>query len=377
MLTSTENGVWKGHYFDIVEDNYIAETSSELTPEDFQALAKEYEDMLYTPLPFHLPAITKDPLILMAAYEGNLDRYVRLRRPKMLNREEEAVIRGIYHNTTFAKYWSLQNFSRNELIRYGGEIKRATIARVIMVNDLSHITPTNPEPNQMPGMIWWPLLPAEETLRELVRRRPDMKLQAAMTCIEANYEQLWDELEPEPRWELWKLAQRQFITSAQQPVRSYYTDYLERREAEEKERTAGAEDWPDLATAVRESRRPPYYGSSTIGHDLCEEAAIVDKEPTTTLLLPGIGPMWKQQQDSVYARGRQADFAEWELYISSSEEMRQKAWEQGSFFVFNEDDYPWSLYPRHYQAKADRDYKERQKRESNLQEYELVDVDSI
>jgi len=54
----------------------------------------------------------------------------------------------------------------------------------------------------MPGMIWWPLLPAEETLRELVRRRPDMKLQAAMTCIEANYERLWDELEPEPRWDL-------------------------------------------------------------------------------------------------------------------------------------------------------------------------------
>ncbi|KAB5575734.1 hypothetical protein GE09DRAFT_602608 [Coniochaeta sp. 2T2.1] len=366
----------KEHNFDIVEDNYIAETSSRMSHEAFQALAKEHEDMLYTPLHPHLPAITKDPLILMAAYEGNLDRYVRLRRPKMLHREAQAVIRGIYHNTTFAKYWSLQNFSRDELISHGREIKRATIARFIMVNDLSHITPSNPHPNGMPGMIRWPLLPAEETLRELVRRRPDMRLQAAMACIEANYERLWDELAPEPRWELWKLAQRQFVTSAQQPVRSYYTDYLERREAEMKAAEAEAWEPETLLEAVRESRRPPYYGSSTIGHDLCENAAIVDKEPTTTFLLPEIGPFgtWDQQQESVYAVGCRAEFAGWELYICSSEEMRQKAREEDGFFVFNEDDYPWSLYPRHYHA---RDYEERRKREARAQEDEPADVDSV
>ena len=97
---------------------------------DSQALAKEHEDMLHTPLPSHSPAITKDPLILMAAYEGNLDRYARLRRPKMLDREAEAVIRGVYDNTTFAKYWSLQKFSADELILHGQEVKRATIAAV-------------------------------------------------------------------------------------------------------------------------------------------------------------------------------------------------------------------------------------------------------
>lgn len=90
----------QGHYFDIAEENYIAATSSEMTYWDSQALAKEHEDMLHTPLPSHSPAITKDPLILMAAYEGNLDRYARLRRPKMLDREAEAVIRGVYDNTT-------------------------------------------------------------------------------------------------------------------------------------------------------------------------------------------------------------------------------------------------------------------------------------
>lgn len=41
-------------------------------------------------------------------------------------------------------------------------------------------------------------------------------------------------------------------------------------------------------------RRPPYYGRSTIWYDLCEEAghaAVVDREPTTTLLSVGFGPL--------------------------------------------------------------------------------------
>lgn len=96
-------------------------------------------------------------------------------------------------------------------------------------------------------------------------------------------------------------------------------------------------------------------------------------------MLPKIGPFgtWDQQQESVYAVGCQAEFAGWELYICSSEEMRQKAREQGGFFVFNEDDYPWSLYPRHYLAKEARDYEERRKREAEVQEDEPVDVDSV
>lgn len=49
----------------------------------------------------------------MAAYKGNLDRYIRLRRPRMLKEEFEAVIRGIYHNTTLTKWWSLQDISYN------------------------------------------------------------------------------------------------------------------------------------------------------------------------------------------------------------------------------------------------------------------------
>jgi hypothetical protein len=57
------------HYFDICEDHKIAETSPEEYV-DITALAPDHEELLYTPILSHLPAINKDPLILMAAYEA-------------------------------------------------------------------------------------------------------------------------------------------------------------------------------------------------------------------------------------------------------------------------------------------------------------------
>lgn|SRR5690625_4882886 len=62
--------------------------------------------LLYSPLPPNLPAfiINKDVLIPMAVYEGNLDRYKRLRRPYFIPNEIACVVRGIYHNTSFARW---------------------------------------------------------------------------------------------------------------------------------------------------------------------------------------------------------------------------------------------------------------------------------
>lgn len=69
----------------------------------------EMHQLLWNPLPIDLPEGNKDILILMAAYYGDLDRYVRLRRPNfVLPKEMLCVIRGIYHNSMFAKWWSLQ-----------------------------------------------------------------------------------------------------------------------------------------------------------------------------------------------------------------------------------------------------------------------------
>ncbi|KAJ5168366.1 uncharacterized protein N7482_003960 [Penicillium canariense] len=64
--------------------------------------------LLYNPLPRDLPTVDKDLLILMAAWSGNIDRYTRLRRPKLLSYELPYVIRGIYHYPLFSKWWSMQ-----------------------------------------------------------------------------------------------------------------------------------------------------------------------------------------------------------------------------------------------------------------------------
>lgn len=40
----------------------------------------------------------------MTAYYGDIDRYVRLRRPVMIKNEMQCIVRGIYHNTMFAKW---------------------------------------------------------------------------------------------------------------------------------------------------------------------------------------------------------------------------------------------------------------------------------
>ena len=56
----------------------------------------------------------------------------------MVRGELECVVRGIYHNTMFAKWWSLQpvlSTDENSL-----HIRRAIYARFIMNNDLSRIT---------------------------------------------------------------------------------------------------------------------------------------------------------------------------------------------------------------------------------------------
>ncbi|KAK2060412.1 hypothetical protein LY76DRAFT_509962 [Colletotrichum caudatum] len=307
---------WGNHYFNITEDYNISEVSSGKT---YQELPAEHIELFYTPILSHLPTIDKNALILMAAYEGNLERYVRLRRPKMLHDEEPAVIRGIYHNTAFAKWWSLQKLD-NISQRF---IKAATLARFIMVNDLSHISPSEHDPERlpMPVMIWWPLIPAQETLRELARRRPDMSLQVAMACIQGDYRVLWDELAPEPCSALWDQARQQQTQNwPNSPNRNYYVDYLERR----------AEELGGNIAMMGNG-----FNSE------CEDAAVRDKEPTTTWLDPGIYERPHVLQDSyphegIYYPGGEVNAASWHLVICSSEEMRRKAREEEGLRLYDE-----------------------------------------
>ncbi|GIJ81665.1 hypothetical protein Asppvi_000164 [Aspergillus pseudoviridinutans] len=164
--------------FDITEDDRIDEFTSEPPPlqED------DVTHLLYTPLPADLPTMNKDLLILMAAYYGNIERYARLRRPgRWVKCEVSCVVRGIYHNSMFAKWWSLLPG------QWDPNIERAIYARFIMNNDLSQIMP---ETKNLPCCIWYPSFPHVATCKELFRRVPVMKPAIARVCILRDYSDL-------------------------------------------------------------------------------------------------------------------------------------------------------------------------------------------
>ncbi|KAF6787627.1 hypothetical protein CMUS01_16438 [Colletotrichum musicola] len=69
---------------------------------------------------------------------------------------------------------------------------RALNARAIMSNQVPDMDPNRPE--EMPYCIWYPELPSADTLRELVRRFPDMAYQAGRACAIAGHTELYREL---------------------------------------------------------------------------------------------------------------------------------------------------------------------------------------
>ena len=172
--------------------------------------------LLWNPLPRDLPPGNKDLLIVMAAYYGNVDRYERLRRPMYVSPHwvhEACIVRGIHHNTMFAKWWSLQQTDSKE-------IHRAINARFIMNNDLSRITDDTPD-EALPSQIWYPLRAQPATYVEYARRKPRMKPEVARALIVCNYQNEWDELDFEPFHEL--------ITEAAASPNPHYLRDLQRR----------------------------------------------------------------------------------------------------------------------------------------------------
>ncbi|TGO45554.1 hypothetical protein BCON_0383g00110 [Botryotinia convoluta] len=295
-------------YFNITEDLNISETSSAQTQS--LPLAPEHVPLLYNPLPVHLPTTNKDALILYAAYEGNIDRYTRLRRPGMIPQETEAIVRGIYHHTAFARWCHHQpNIAHSNQVH---EIRQAILARFIMVNNLSRIddrstattdTIAYPECWPEPFLIWWPLFPLELTLCELVRRRPSMLRQVAMACIAADYFQLWSELKPEPDPILWQQATGMGTLTRSQ---NYYSEDLERR-------------------AAKKNINLLAYGPE---RDDGYECAGVDKEPTENFLSPYIRADEDFLRDWMTYRGIyptfQVNAARWDLCIAVSDDLRER-----------------------------------------------------
>lgn len=196
-LSYEVDGELAPYYFNITEDwNVDNHTSTFYDTQDLDRLtSEEMTELLWNPLPVDLPWGSKDLLVLMAAYYGNIDRYARLRRPLNVSMaESHCVVRGIYHNTMFAKWCSLQP----DTAQYACAIN----ARFIMTNDLSRIT-ENTRDEDLPHQIWFPLRARPETYVELARRKPAARAAVARALIVADYQDAWDEVSDiEPYHEL-------------------------------------------------------------------------------------------------------------------------------------------------------------------------------
>ncbi|KAH0439673.1 hypothetical protein CcaCcLH18_02783 [Colletotrichum camelliae] len=162
---------------------------------DMARLPREFAWLLYEPLPVDLPTARKDVLILMAAWEGDVDRYVRLRRPVTAEKRESlAVMRGIHFSATFAKWWAVHEEEMGRMGCYGRKIRRAITARFVMDNDLSRVEVGAVDKEDVADLIWHPKIPEENTLRELLIRRPDAKMQVIMAAIAGQYQETYSEL---------------------------------------------------------------------------------------------------------------------------------------------------------------------------------------
>jgi hypothetical protein len=213
---------------DIEEDGFIGLEDASL--EDYAQLDLGQSDQLWMPLPPDLPFLEKRLQTQMAAWEGNVDRYSRLMHPRRLRTKLEynCILRGIYHSTSFARWWAYQletNPGRailpGKLLSQGNErecreIRTAINARRIMNND---ITGLDDDSDCLPWVIWGPVKPSQNTLADLVRKCPSMGHQVAITCIICDYESIFRLLKPPYTKSLYVAARR-----SENP---FYLQYLE------------------------------------------------------------------------------------------------------------------------------------------------------
>ncbi len=285
-------------YFNITEDQCVGEDTSPEVP-----VSPEIVSLLHTPLPRHLPNGNKDLLIFMAAFYGDIDRYVRLRRPKMqYEKERNCILRGIYHNTMFARWWfeelQLQKpHVQNEITQ--SNIMRAVMARFIMIDDLSRINDETPD-KYLPYTIYYPCVAAAATYKELARRKPAMKEQIARACIIGNYRWVFDDLDVEPTYFL--------LREARDSPHRCYLETLE-RVMEERNLTCDppSDDYGDWKRYTHTKMQERH---TTIGK------MILPQE----ISLSDMSTEW----DWIYDR-RNVDVSRIELFVAVAERLRQVA----------------------------------------------------
>ncbi|KAH7115351.1 hypothetical protein B0J13DRAFT_572373 [Dactylonectria estremocensis] len=182
------------HYFNITEDWGIGLEKVELGP---AKLMENEVELLAAPLPADLPTMNKDLLILAAAYEGNVDRYARLRRPGCsVPYELHCLVPGVHRSTAMAM-WLARNPDIMKVVADHWDssmvvaLRRAIHARHVMNNSISRLlpdaTPFVPH-DELPYWIWYPTLPSPHIMCELAQARPAMRSQCARACVAGNHQ---------------------------------------------------------------------------------------------------------------------------------------------------------------------------------------------
>ncbi|KAH6687770.1 hypothetical protein F5X68DRAFT_261127 [Plectosphaerella plurivora] len=233
--------------FNISEDWGIAEHSVSL---EAPALGNEETELIDGPLPFDLPTMNKNLLILMAAYMGNVDRYARLRRPSPVKAELKCLLRGIYHSTFMATWLARNNSIILAVGRHPKDVKalrRAINARRVMNNDIAHVTARNeagewivPD-DELPYWIWYPTMPQRGVMPRLAQLRPTMAAVCARACIAANYREDYEAIVDAPG--MFPDSAMEFEAGLHGWGESYAEDIRRRQEALGIQHLAADSDW--------------------------------------------------------------------------------------------------------------------------------------
>ncbi|USW55965.1 hypothetical protein Slin15195_G092840 [Septoria linicola] len=207
--------------FNITEDMNIGIDNIIQPPTSSRRASKsDLVELLTEPLPQDLPTVDKDLLICMAAYYGDIDRFVRLRRPKMLDGEAQCC----------------QEMHPEQSFPVTRKISMAIEARFVMNNVLWRaFTSTN---FCEPYLIWWPTFAAPSTYESLAQLRPNMLPQIIRACVVAGYQTLFDKLVAQ------FIPDHAVLNAASRCENTHYRQVLEQRVVVVgKTEIAGINDW--------------------------------------------------------------------------------------------------------------------------------------
>ncbi|KFY35723.1 hypothetical protein V494_05658 [Pseudogymnoascus sp. VKM F-4513 (FW-928)] len=186
-------------YFNITEDLGIGLKGVRIKP---AILTDDETDLLVSPLPFDLPTMNKDLLILASAYEGNVDRYARLRRKgRSVKYEVQCLVPGLYRSTAMAFWLDRNPDIMHEVAEFWDEdfiidLRKGIHARHIMNNATHHLLDADPPvpDEELPYWIWYPTMPSSYTLCKLAEARAAMRPQCARACIAGGYREAYTKI---------------------------------------------------------------------------------------------------------------------------------------------------------------------------------------